>query len=91
MEAEGNIETKPGYGVRYVIPQTINCINEDVSLFLRVTRPFGKVKFSVKDGDTVLAVSKKLKAAPGEMEKLTVNAEALRNVTGPITVSLEEL
>ena len=91
LEAEGNIETKPGYGVRYVIPQTINCINEDVSLFLRVTRPFGKVKFSVKDGDTVLAVSKKLKAAPGEMEKLTVNAEALRNVTGPITVSLEEL
>lgn len=91
LEKEGNIETKPGYGVRYVIPQTINCINEDVSLFLRVTRPFGKVKFSVKDGDTVLAVSKKLKAAPGEMEKLTVKAEALRNVTGPITVSLEEL
>lgn len=91
FEAEGNIETKPGYGVRYVIPQTINRFNEDVSLFLRVTHPFGKVKFSVKDGDTVLAVSKKLKAAPGEMEKLTVKAEALRNVTGPITVSLEEL
>ena len=91
LEEEGNIETKPGYGVRYVIPQTINRFNEDVSLFLRVTRPFGKVKFSVKDGDTVLAVSKKLKAAPGEMEKLTVKAEALRNVTGHITVSLEEL
>ena len=91
LGAEGNIEIRPGCGVRYVVPQTINRFNEDVSLFLRVTRPFGKVKFSVKDGDTVLAVSKKLKAAPGEMEKLTVKAEALRNVTGPITVSLEEL
>ena len=85
------IATKPGNGVRYVIPQTINSQNEDVSLFLRVTQPFGKVKFSVTDGDKVLAVAKKLKAAPGEMEKITVKAEALQNVTGPITVSLEVL
>ena len=85
------VETKPGYGVRYVIPQTIHCCDEDVSLFLRVTQPFGKIKLSVKDGDTVLAFSKKLKAAPGEMEKITVKAEALRNVSGPVTVSLEVL
>ena len=85
------VETKPGYGVRYVIPQTIHCCDEDVSLFLRVTQPFGKIKLSVKDGDTVLAFSKKLKAAPGEMEKITVRAEALRNVSGPVTVSLEAL
>ena len=85
------IETKPGYGVRYVLPQTITSKEEDVSLFLRVTQPFGKVKFSVTDGDKVLAVAKKLKAAPGEMEKITVKASALENVTGPITVSLEVL
>ena len=85
------IETKPGYGVRYVLPQTISATNEDVSLFLRVTQPFGKVKFSVTDGENVLAVAKKLKAAPGEMEKITVKASALENVTGPITVSLEVL
>lgn len=85
------IETKPGNGVRYVIPQTISSVNDDVSLFLRVTEPFGKVKFSVTDGDKVLAVAKKLKAAPGEMEKITVKADALKNVTGPITVSLEVL
>lgn len=85
------IETKPGYGVRYVLPQTITSQEEDVSLFLRVTQPFGKVKFSVMDGDRVLAVAKKLKAAPGEMEKITVKAAALENVNGPITVSLEVL
>lgn len=85
------IDTKPGYGVRYVLPQTITSKEEDVSLFLRVTQPFGKVKFSVMDGDRVLAVAKKLKAAPGEMEKITVKASALENVSGPITVSLEVL
>ena len=85
------IETKPGYGVRYVLPQTITSKEKDVSLFLRVTQPFGKVKFSVMDGDRVLAVSKKLKAAPGEMEKITVKAAALENISGPITVSLEVL
>ena len=85
------IETKPGYGVRYVLPQTITSKEKDVSLFLRVTQPFGKVKFSVMDGDKVLAVSKKLKAAPGEMEKITVKAAALENISGPITVSLEVL
>ena len=85
------IETKPGFGVRYVLPQTISSCDGDVSLFFRVTQPFGKVKLSVSDGDKVLAVAKKLKAAPGEMEKITVKAAALQNVTGPVTVSLEVL
>ena len=90
-KSENTLQTKPGNGVRYVLPQTINSTEEDVSLFLRVTQPFGKVKFTVSAGDTVLAVAKKLKAAPGEMEKITVKAAALQNVTGPITVCLEEL
>ena len=85
------IETKAGFGVRYVLPQTITSKNEDVALFLRVTQPFGKVKFSVTEGNKVLATTKKLKAAPGEMEKITVKASALQSVTGPITVDLEVL
>lgn len=91
LEEAAAIETKPGYGVRYVLPQTISSRNEDVSLFFRVTQPFGKVKLSVTDGESVLAVAKKLKAAPGEMEKITVKASALKNVTGPVTVGLEVL
>ena len=46
---------------------------------------------SAKYGENLDAVAKKLKAAPGEMEKITIKAEMLKNVTGPITVSLEEL
>ena len=86
------IPTKPGFGVRYVLPQQVNKnAGADVSLFLRVIQPFDKVKFTVKAGDTVLATAKRLKAAPGEMEKLTVKKELLESVTGEITVSLEEV
>ncbi len=84
------IPTKPGFGVRYVLPQQVNTLaNEDISLFLRVTQPFEKVKFTVKSGDRVLAAAKRLRAAPGEMEKLNIHAQLLRTVTEPITVALE--
>ena len=84
------VETKPGYGVRYVLPQRIHIDgNQDVSLFLRVTQPFDKVKFTVRDGENVLTVAKRLKAAPGEMEKLTIKKELLATIIGPVEVSLE--
>ena len=67
--AQGDVvATKPGNGVRYVIPQNIRKTDKDVSVFLRVTQPFGKVKFTVSAGDQILATAKRLKAAPGEME-----------------------
>ena len=90
-ESGETVATRPGNGVRYVIPQTVRKTGKDVSLFLRVTQPFGKVKFTVTAGDQVLATAKRMKAAPGEMEKLTVKAEALASVTEPIVVALEEL
>ncbi len=82
--------TKAGDGVRYVLPQTVRG-DDDVALFMRVTQPFGKVRFTVKSGDTVLTTAVRLKAAPGEMEKLTVKAENLAAADGDITVSLEEI
>ena len=86
-----SLSTKPGNGVRYVIPQNVRKTDGDVSLFLRVTQPFGKVKFTVTSGEQVLTVAKRLKAAPGEMEKLTIKAEMLKKATQPIVVALEEL
>ena len=90
-EKKSAIATKPGNGVRYVLPQTIHTKDEDVTLFLRVTQPEGKVKFTVSAGDKVLAVAKRLRAAPGEMEKITVKKDALQGIEGPVTVSLEVL
>ena len=84
-----SVPTQAGFGVRYVLPQRVHISQEDVALFLRVTQPFGKVIFTVKSGDRVLATAKRLRAAPGEMEKLTIKADILKTVTEPITVSLE--
>ncbi len=87
-----SVETAAGYGVRYVLPQRVHTQSgKDVSLFMRVTQPFGKVRFTVKAGDTVLATATRLKAAPGEMEKINVKGEKLASVKEQITVSLEEI
>ena len=90
-EERCSLATKAGSGVRYVLPQRIGKTDAPVSLFLRVSQPVGKVKFTVQSGDTVLATAKRLKAAPGEMEKLTLSPEALAKATDPITVRLEVL
>ncbi len=87
----GEIRTAAGSGVRYVLPQKIHTVPaKDVDLFLRVSRPFGKVRFTVRSGDTVLMTAGQLRAVPGEMVKLTVKAAALAQAAGEITVSLEE-
>lgn len=84
--------TAPGYGVRYVLPQRIGSRREEVSLFLRVTQPFGKVKITAADeSGNILTSVKRLRAAPGEMEKLTLKANALASARGTVTVSVEVL
>ncbi len=90
--AAANLQTLPGNGVRYVLPQRVSSeAKEDISLYLRVTQPFGRVCFTVKSGDEVLSTAVRLKAAPGEMEKLNIKSEKLKTAKEPITVSLEEL
>ena len=74
-----------------MLPQTLHATGEDVTLYLRVAQPEGKVKFTVQSGESVLATAKRLRVAPGEMEKITVKAAALQNISEPITVSLEVL
>ena len=85
------IATHAGNGVRYVLPQTVRSTDSDVSLFLRVTQPYGRVRFVVEDEEQVLATATRLRAAPGEMEKLTIKQELLATINGEITVSLEEV
>ncbi len=85
------VVTEAGYGVRYVLPQRIYKDNTDTALFLRVVKPFGKVRITVKSGDEILATSISLKAAPGEMERINLKAEKLMSAKDKITVSLEEI
>ena len=91
LNGEEQLKTVAGNGVRYVIPQRIGSTEKEVSLFLRVTKPFGAVRFVVKDGEKVITTVKRIKAAPGEMEKITLKAGALASCKDTVTVSLEEL
>ncbi len=91
LSKECEINTVAGDGVRYVLPQTVHSSSEDVSLFMRVLKPYGKVRFTVSSGDTVLTQAVRLKAAPGEMEKITVKANKLKAADREIKVSLEEI
>ncbi len=92
LKSGKTVKTQAGNCVRYVLPQTVSVEGEKgVSLFLRVDAPYGKVRFTVRSGDAVLATAVRLKAVPGEMEKLNIPAEKLKTATETITVSLEEL
>lgn len=86
------VATKAGNGVRYVLPQRVHTDGgRDVALFMRAAAPYGKVRYTVRSGDTVLATAMRMKAAPGEMEKITVKADKLKLAAENITVSLEEI
>lgn len=86
------VAVKAGKGVRYVLPQRVHTSSDnDIPLYFRVTRPFGTVRYSVYSGDQLLAKAVRIRATPGEMEKITVKRELLQKVSGGITVSLEEL
>lgn len=92
LENSFTVKTTAGNGVRYVLPQRVSVTrSEDISLFLRVVKPYGKVKYTVSSGDNILASAIRLKAAPGEMEKITVKADKLKTINGDITVNLEEV
>ncbi len=86
------VKTVAGNGVRYVLPQSI-ALNgkENVDLYMRVVKPFGKVRITAKSGENVLATTVRLKAAPGEMEKITLKTENLANIDGEVIVAVEEL
>ena len=90
-KAKAELVTKAGSGVRYVIPQSIRDTQQEVSLFFRVGAPMQKVRLVVSDDNGVLTTAKRIKVAPGEMEKITLKADKLAAAQGTITVCVEEL
>ena len=87
------IKTFAGRKIRYVLPQRIaGDPAEGCSLFFRVSEPVNRrVKYIVSSPETVLTTAVRLKAAPGEMEKIFLKPEQLAAASAEITVSMEEL
>jgi NADPH-dependent 2,4-dienoyl-CoA reductase/sulfur reductase-like enzyme len=82
------INTVPGDGVRYVVPQKIRR-GRGAKLFFRVTNVYPNVTVVIKHGDKVVYSAKKLKVAPGEMESVELGADKLAGEGGQLNVSLD--
>lgn len=70
--------TKGTDGVRYIVPQRINCKTDgDVKLYFRVGAVFHDAKIVVEcDGKEILSKKKK-KLTPGEMEYVTIKQSVI--------------
>lgn len=86
------IHVRAEEGVRYVVPQNINCgTDKDVNIYFRVTDVFRDRKIVVRAGDQVIYSKKKRKLAPGEMESVTIKLDDIRAAERrDITVRVEE-
>ena len=95
--AEGNREeiklpVHPQGVIRYVVPQTVSLpAKEDVRLFFRVGEVVDKAAVIVENGGKILYKGMRPRLLPGEMESVTIKADALAETEGgQLTVRLEK-
>ena len=81
------IPVKTDGKVRYTVPQVIT-EKKEITLYFRVGNVYKNVRVKVTAGDKVILTKKRPKVAPGEMESVTIQAEALEDVK-ELLVSLE--
>ncbi len=84
-----SVELKTDGRIRYTVPQKITQ-NKDVTVYFRVADVYRNVKVNVYDGDTLVYSKKRAKVAPGEMESVALNKDALCGVT-ELLFKLEEV
>ena len=80
-ETKAQICTSPGNGVTYTVPHKVRIENVDkfLDLFLRVKDVYRDSKLLVKGDGEVLKEFKKRHLAPGEMERLQIPVELLKD------------
>jgi thioredoxin reductase len=78
------VQVLPGEGLKYVVPQQIRGINrgENLDLFLRVNRVFGRSRIDVNNGGEILKRMKRLGMSPGEMERVQLNKDVVEKMDG---------
>ncbi len=83
------ISTKGTNGVRYIVPQKINCNTDtDVKLYFRVGAVFKDAKLVVEaDGQEIIS-KKKRKLAPGEMEYVIIKKDVLNNLPADSVINV---
>lgn len=86
------LNTVPGKGIRYIVPQRINANETSVQLdlFFRPDSVYENVKLLVKDQEKTIFEVHKKHVVPSQMEHLTLPPEAIKApAASHITVELE--
>lgn len=85
------VNTIAGTGISYIVPQNIDTkCEEDINLFMRVRAICKNKKLVVKSDNNVILEKKRVHMIPSEMENIKISKDLLKNITGNITVSVEE-
>ena len=81
VEDGSTVQTKPGKGVRYIVPQAVRPSNmgESQTLFFRVTDVFKDKELALYGDDKLLRRIKKRHMAPGEMVMVEVTREQMES------------
>ena len=84
------IKVLPKDGISYVVPQTINSLNnEDVTFKFRVRKPVKDVYLIIENNGQQIAKIMKPVLIPSEMVMLKLSKDKLSNLKGEITLRLE--
>ena len=77
-------------GVRTVVPQQINLAEakENIRLFLRVDKPYAKVKLEISSNSKILTTRPLAVAIPSEMIVANILAKDIENIEGEVTIRL---
>ena len=85
------VSTLANEGISYIVPQSIDTTcDEDINLFMRVRNIYKNKKLVVRSDDKVILEKKRLHMIPSEMENIKIGKELLKNITGDISVCVEE-
>lgn len=91
---DAGIQTRPGKGVRYIVPQSITAGNLDHSLdiFLRVDNIYNNKRLVIKTDNRILKTINKKRLTPGEMEHIRIDFKDIKGKNiSLITVEVEEI
>ena len=86
------LQINVGEGVAYTVPQKIrlNNIDEYAEIYFRVRKPMEKAQVCVAHNVETIKAVKKQNLTPGEMQKIKVSKELLKEACDVITVSIKE-
>lgn len=84
------VKVTASQGVRTVVPQQINLAGEqeNIRLFLRVDKPYSKVKLEISSNGKILTTRPLAVAIPSEMIVANILAKDIENIQGEVTISL---